>query len=258
MSRRPYLITVQYFVATVTTIIVLFLANYLGDFREVAQGALIGISIVAFLPILVVLSVLLAAFSLAILIAIVVVVTGVDIDLDLDVGYLPLSLFVLYYRWIFSISNPIIVGIVSGLVVFTASIWLYLVGIIIPLEQSNAADLVSLQKDLESYKKQHATYPQPIDGQLLFSENIVKDSFGREVIYETKNGRLFGSYRIRSLGYDGVRSSDDICVEGRTKLSGVLSVSIKIFDVFASSDQTSKKSTTVQRLKALESLRCGF
>ena len=115
-------------VAAITTVIMFSLSVWSGTLREVAQGGLIAISVVAFFPILLVLSLFALFFAIILIFAIAVIVSDSDFDLPLIPDFIrpPTDSIAIYYRWLAKITNPVVLGIASGVTLSITIMWLCL------------------------------------------------------------------------------------------------------------------------------------
>jgi len=112
--------------------------------------------------------------------------------------------------------QPFVWGAGSGLVLGLVGIWLVLAALVIPLEMNSLDMLLLAQAKIDANGSDKT--PAAADGLLHPSawhappeggDSPALDAFGRPFRLEPEPA---GSYRLRSLGLDGVGSADDICV----------------------------------------------
>jgi hypothetical protein len=197
-----------------------FLLGWFTSLQGVARNVLLSIAAIALFPFLLIAVVL----FLAIVIAIVAAFAGGDADLSANVDLPSLSFVSRYYQFLANQKNPTIWGAVFGGVQGALLLWLAWALFAMPGESRTAVLLADTQKKIEAYYKGNSGYPSPTsEGHFAVEGETLLDGFGRPVLYETSGAWKLSSYKLRSLGYDGERSSDDICVVGSTKAAGILS-----------------------------------
>jgi hypothetical protein len=120
-------------------------------------------------------------------------------------------------------------GMGLGVVGLLGVLWLF----VVPRETQTLGILLEAQSQIEAEHRASRRYPRPApDGQFRMhlvpgehssattpgSDAPLPDGFGRPITYRRDGSLLTASYTLASLGFDGQRSDDDICVSGRTRV----------------------------------------
>ncbi|MBN1611662.1 MAG: hypothetical protein JW940_33815 [Polyangiaceae bacterium] len=196
---------------------------------------MITVCVFALLPFLVIAGLLalvtLSLFAIALLGALV----DADLDTDIDVG-MDLTWAVRpYYRWLARHRGSPLLGVPVGLLLGGFLLWAALAVFVLAREARTTERLLQAQAVVENAYREAKRYPPP-DGRghfpvpdavassfanALGAQHRLLDAFGRPVRYEVKGRWKLASYRLRSLGFDGVRSDDDLCVSGQTRLQAM-------------------------------------
>ena len=225
---RPFLITLS-FTALVTAMTVYILGWYTG-LRVVAHSALIGIAVFALLPFAIMafgVALMLILAALSVLAALFGEGGGAGGEEMVAEPFLRIVAWILrpYYRWLGGMRHPVFWGVALGTLLGGLILGFMLWFVIIPGEASTVEVLTRLRQDLDAVYKEKGRYPQPdVNGHLPKSEldstasGVVLDGFGRPIQYQVKGAWKLASYRLRSLGYDGTRGADDLCLSDATKL----------------------------------------
>jgi hypothetical protein len=220
--------------------------------RDLMHTSLITFCVFALFP-FVVLCVVLAAFMLlAFVLGLIGASTGTDDVLLFAVDGLAMDSISgvskgipIYYRWLARHRASPWLGLPLGILLGGLLLWAALAAFVVPREASTIARLQAAQILIEDHYERLGRYPQPderssflvldsaaaaftdarsADGQLL-------DAFAQPVDYVvTGRGRL-SAYRLRSVGFDGARSSDDLCASGRTRLLAVVDFAVAVRDL---------------------------
>ena len=122
--------------------------------------------------------------------------------------------------------HPLGWGLVTGIALGVVGVWAALASWVVPRESQTLSALLLAQAHIEALK----AHPEPAaDGLLHPSQwgaasgaDPVLDGFGRPIRYARAGAWLATSYTLRSLGFDGVQSGDDLCVGGQTALGKAL------------------------------------
>lgn len=265
---------IRFTLAAGVSAFVLIILGFTTDLRWFAHGTLIAIGAVAFLPfILIALGIIIpAALMLLSLLAALVsaFMDGGGVDSSLyggggDIGLVQTGADMTpgYYRFFFArfIARrryPIFWGIPAGLLVGAIVLTAYLWIAVIPGESRTAEALLDLYERMEKHYERRNGYPDPVDGKLMLeslgeeappdSVGPALDGFGRPLIFEKRGAWKVASYRLKSLGHDGVPSRDDLCRGDSTTLAKVASV-VRI-------SRNGKTLGWSERLGAIAKLRC--
>lgn len=264
---------IRFTLAAGVSTFVLLILGFTTDLRWFAHGTLIAIGAVAFLPFVIIavgiiIPVALSALSLlAALVAAFADGGGIDPPVsggdDTGLVHVGAEMTPRYYRFFFARfvarrRYPIFWGIPAGLLVGAIVLLSYLWIAVIPGESRTAEALLDLYERMEKHYERRNGYPDPVDGKLMLeslgeeappnSVGPALDGFGRPLIFEKRGAWKVASYRLKSLGHDGVPSRDDLCRGNSTTLAKVASV-VRI----------SRNGNTLgwsERLGAIAKLRC--
>lgn len=115
----------------------------------------------------------------------------------------------------------VVFGVLSGGVLLWCLLWF----IIIPGETATVQTLADVRDKITDVYKRTGRFPPPdANGNLAHSEiggtntGVVLDGFGNPLEYRVTGLKAFAKVHVRSLGYDGVRGSDDLCITNATSL----------------------------------------
>jgi len=200
---------------------VLLLAGGTG-LRGVFHALLLGLAAAALLPLIVVV-VALAAFAAAGLVAGLVAQEDIGAAAAAEgVASGGGRLARAYYGFVWrQRRHPFGWGLATGLGLGVLGVWVALALWVVPRESQTLSVLLLAQARVEALK----AHPEPAaDGLFHPSQwggaggEPVLDGFGRPIRYVRAGAWLATSYTLRSLGFDGVPSDDDLCVGGQTAL----------------------------------------
>ncbi len=185
--------------------------------REAFYAALLAIGTVALFPLLLVAALLGMGLAIAFVIGLAGDhgCGGIHVFGEAAVGvgrYLTPG----YYRLLLRQRHPVVLGIALGATLGCLSLGLLLALIVFPKEARTTETLAAMKQEITTSGR----IPSPdAQGHLQLSGTaVIQDGFGRPMEYE-EEGLVFKSWRLRSLGYDGTRSSDDLCISGESTLS---------------------------------------
>lgn len=132
-----------------------------------------------------------------------------------------------YYGFIWrQRRHPLGWGVGAGLALGVVGVWGALASWVVPRESQTLSALLLAQARIEALK----AHPEPAADGLLHPSlwgaaagaDPVLDGFGRPIRYARAGAWLATSYTLRSLGFDGKQSADDLCVGGQTALGRAL------------------------------------
>jgi hypothetical protein len=132
-----------------------------------------------------------------------------------------------YYGFIWrQRRHPLGWGLAAGLALGVVGVWGALAAWVVPRESQTLSALLLAQARIEASR----AHPEPAADGLLHpgpsgaasGADPVLDGFGRPIRYTRAGAWLATTYTLRSLGFDGVPSGDDLCVGGQTALARAL------------------------------------
>lgn len=230
--------------------LIITLIGWFTDIQEIAYGALITTLSIAFLPFVIVLSlvaIVVGAFVMIIAFAACALMlsaiagegAGLDVPLDLplgDVGFggigegfgaLGEFLCRVYYPLLFRIKHPAFWGVLlGGLWGGILLIALYFLIIILP-EKRTVEVMLDVRHRIETQYEKEKRYPKPNeDGTILWEDvgaqegrGVILDGFGQPLVFQKEGAWRFAAYSLRSLGRDEMEGGgDDFLIEGATTL----------------------------------------
>jgi hypothetical protein len=219
--------------------------GWLSDLRAVFHGTIIVLSVAAFLPLLVALALVLIFLGMST----IAILSG-------DPDAAPLAseayaaseglaaffrrVFVPYYRFLFTRRHPTLLGAASGFLLGTLVVGALLSVLVLPGEVCTLKRMAAIQSAIE---KRHI--PSPLHGQWVHRtalgeqsngwpfcpapavahdgpSELLLDGFGRRFNYDVAGHWPLTSYRLSSLGYDGKKSGDDLCLSGSSRARAAL------------------------------------
>lgn len=262
VQGRRFLITV----AVVALAVVL--AGWLTDLRQVMHGALLSVAIVAFLPLLIVGAGLLAVLAVGLVVGVLAALgDGGDgvIEGAAGVGEVIVEgggwLTPRYYRFLGRQRHPMLWGTVAGALLGGLLLWGLLAVLVVPDEASTARRLTEAKARLEARYAADGAWPRPDgQGQLVLdvgngpAPDVLRDGFGRPLHYEVSGRWKLASWRLRSHGYDGVPSGDDLCISGASKLAKWVARAGELVNLFERI--RAGEGSTRDRLAGIRALRC--
>jgi hypothetical protein len=149
-------------------------------------------------------------------------------------------------------------GLGAGAALGVAALVLVLAGQVVPLELDTLGVLLSAEARLDGGAAPVLQRRPTGESTLLASDGArgepLLDAFGNAITYEGAEAGAGVAYTLRSLGSDGIWSSDDLCVHGQTQN---LPVEGRLVD--ASQFQRSLQTDRVgwpERLAVLRQTRC--
>jgi hypothetical protein len=194
--------------------------------RVVLHTGLLAMCIFAFLPFVIVATLLAALFLAGIVIGIATEGGAHGSDLAgfaEALRYAPRGTRA-YYSFLARQRHSSWVAAPAGLLLGTLIVWGLLAVFVVPHELRTTELLLRLQTEVEQHYVAHKDYPQPVGDERYPNAHgqPALDDFARPLHYEVHGKWRAKSYRITSLGADGEASSDDLCVQGQTKLQRAL------------------------------------
>lgn len=139
-----------------------------------------------------------------------------------------------YFRFLSGTRSPVLCAVPAGLALGVAAItavqWWY----VLPREARTAAILLNAQAQLQRVYDDTKRFPEadaaghlPLGSlypdQAKRDAGVLRDGFGRPLTYRVDGVWRAASWSLVSAGIDGQPGTDDdLCVEGRTSLDGVV------------------------------------
>lgn len=247
-----------------TTAIVAILVITIGwatDARLVAQNALLGLFVVAFLP----------AIVCLVLAAVSVLFFGVSAFIEdwLPLGHPPADgdavasmlgfrFLGWYYTRLSRLRHPIVWGLLTGGLVGGTVLAILISAVALPKEAETAERLATAHQALELYYETHGAFPD--DDTRTLSDALLSigsstepytDGYGRPLEYTLSGVWKLASFRVRSHGHDPANDADDLCVSGSTALRERLSSAVPLIEKLAVAHD---RGDVVRKLR-LESIR---
>lgn len=249
--------------ATVMTALIVVLAGWFTEARDVMHTALLTLAVVALLPVIIVGGVLAFGIAISILGALAGDADGGAAALGADAALATLapmekrrqSLVERYDGFFGRRRHPVFWGIPAGLVLGSLVLWLVIGIAILPREGRTIERMVAAQSAIEDHYRAHGALPKPgVDGTLRVGDRVLIDGFGRPFAYRVRGAWKAASWSLQSPGYDGVASEDDLCLTGQTKL-------MKLADtialgVSAITELRRGTAAAATKLSAIQALRC--
>jgi hypothetical protein len=242
--------------------------------RETLHGSLIFLAVSALLPLLIAASVAALVLAVGVLLAITSAVSGdtadvagVERDLVASAGEGLVAWFRRgvrgYYGFLHRHRHAPLWGVPAGMVLGALAIWALLAWLVIPREAATLAILLHAKAAIEGEYERSGRYPEPAGGRYLASstaspsagDEVVRDAFGRNVLYETRGRWKARSFTLVSLGFDGRESGDDLCVSGETRLQRWLDRAASPLAWLLALERG--ETTWGQRLEMIGAMRCS-
>jgi hypothetical protein len=233
--------------------------GWLTGLRDAMHTALISVALLAFFPFAVIASGILlglVGFAVSMLTSMLGDSgSAVEPNIGAPVVRAGAKLMSPYYRWLASRRHPVFWGLPAGCLVGGIVLWGFIAIWIIPRETVTAESLARIQQLIDRKYSQDGRYPPADpDGQLQYAvlglsePGVVVDAFGNPVAYHVAGRWLAASYQLRSYGFDGKRSGDDLCYAGATKLARVAAL-LPL--------PGGERATLSDRLGAIREMRCS-
>jgi hypothetical protein len=195
--------------------------------RGALHGVLLALAAAALLPLILVIAAL-ASFAAAALVAGLVAQDDIGAAAAAEGvagggGRLARAYYAFIWR---QRRHPFGWGLGVGLALGVVGVGAVLASWVVPRESQTLGVLLLAQARVEAL----TGHPEPAADGLLHPSlwggtggaDPVLDGFGRPVRYERTGAWLATAYTLRSLGFDGVPSGDDLCVGGKSALGRAL------------------------------------
>jgi len=136
----------------------------------------------------------------------------------------------LFITGVLCMRRPLLGSIPIGVLLALLGSWVCMAHHVLPSERLTQARMQAAQTTLDASYEREGSYPKPGENNTLsmaagagtYASVPALDAFGHALVYETSGQWLMQAYRLRSLGFDGVRSFDDLCVSGSTPMGSLL------------------------------------
>lgn len=244
----------RFALVTVVVAAVFVACAWFTQLRLFLHAGLLALVVVAFFPFVVIAA--LVAFALVLSLA-TAFVDGPPPGLDLELLQAP-GWVRAYYRFVHRFRFSAWVGVPAGAMLGCLVVWGLLAAVVIPREAATGRLLLRVQKDIEGHYREVGDYPVPSESShlQLGGQAAVADSFGRPLRYEVRGRWKAKSYQLVSYGADGVPSSDDLCVEGKTRLQKAIEVSASLVNLFRFAEDVAHKQPLRAEVEVIRALRC--
>jgi hypothetical protein len=268
-NRGPRRKLLTFACSATATSIALVLTGWLTGMREVMHGTLLALAIVAFFPFVLVATGLMLGLGLSLLVILLSIFAGGDPGpLPDDMGPVVEGgawLVPRYYRFWARRRHPGLWGVPFGGLAGCLLLGGLIVTLVLPGEATTVRTLEEARRRIETYYKQQGHYPDPgVRGRLTqaafgggrgMQDDIIRDGFGRPLLYRVSGRGRFASYSIKSLGFDGRPGRDDLCISGQTRLMSWADVAGNIAR-HVELRRGAIGEAVLNRLKGIHSLRC--
>lgn len=213
----------KFFAAAVITAAVLVIGGWFTDAREVMHDALISLAVVALLPLAIIGAFLAAMLVIGLVLALpAAAIDAADVPLEgaADIAIEGGGHFIpWYYRFFTRQRHPVFWGIPAGILLGALVLWAALALTRLPHERDTAAALQTAKDKVEQVYKDTGSFPAPRGGHLVLDGVTYKDGFDQPFVYDVGGVWKLAHWSLRSYGYDGEKSDDDLCISGKAKLS---------------------------------------
>jgi hypothetical protein len=215
--------------ALLATFALLVGIGWMTGLRHVMHGALLSVAAVALLPFLVVAAgVLICVVGLCSSLVLAAFFGEDTSEIAFgaaDAGELALEgtrWLPRYYAFIRGIRHPTWWGGLCGLLLGGLFLSGLVATLVVPGERHTIYQLQQGKFLIEQAYEQQGAYPKRVAGPAYdtladAAGRVLEDGFGRPFRYSTQGAWKFVSYELRSLGFDGEVSADDLCVRGGTR-----------------------------------------
>lgn len=252
----------QRFALTAIVVALTVLAlGWFTDLRGTLYHSLLGLTVVALLPFLLLATFLVFGIGASVLFALVP---------DLGIGNLASDALVdgamesagvrsfvrRYYRFLERQRHPLFWGTLAGVLLGALLCFAVLALFVLPGDSRTLDALGAASLRIEQAYDRDGAYPRPVDGTLVLDDATVRDGFGRPLVYAVKDRGPLHSWTLRSLGYDGRDDgADDLCMDGGNRLSRVADAVGRTADAFSAPREKSPRQT--EHFAALRAARCA-
>ncbi len=238
-----------------TTLVVAL--GWLTELRDVMHGALLSLAIAALLPFVIIA----VAVSLILLVPVIAAIAAAFGDGAGDItgaveggaGLLEggVRLVPKYYAFLGRRRHPVFWGIGAGGLLGGLLLWAFLAIFVMPGEARTTDSLHEARARIELYYSEHGELPQPdAEHRLVIDGTVIGDGFGRPLGYRVQGRWKLAVWQLRSAGYDGRPSRDDLCLASGTPLVRKLEAAAQLLELSVHTR------SLVERLESVNTARC--
>ncbi|MHC5540326.1 hypothetical protein ACYOEI_19060 [Singulisphaera rosea] len=170
-----------------------------------------------------------------------------------------------YYRFWARRRHPGLWGVTFGGLAGCLLLGGLIISLVLPGEATTVRTLEESRRRIETYYKKQGHYPEP-DGQRRLTQGafgvgqglrdeVIRDGFGRPLLYRVSGRGRLASYFVKSLGFDGRQGRDDLCIAGQTRLMRLADVAANIARRAVPRRGTIEEAV-LNELKGIHSLGC--
>lgn len=253
---------IRFFLAAVVTALVVLIAGWFTDVRQLLHWVLLTLAITAFLPFVIIG----VGLAVGLVLALAAAILGADASAGTDLGEGMTTVGVLifhpYYRFLARRRHPIFWGIPVGMLLGCLLLGGVIALVIVPAETRTVQILAETQQQIEKFHKKTGRFPTAdAEGRLATKameapearkDDFILDGFGRPLHFRVKGKGILASYTLISWGYDGKPSRDDLCISGSSDVSKWATLLIDKLGL----NQQRKGSERTVLLRAVLDLQC--
>ena len=245
-------------------------AAWFTGLREWSYGVLLALGALALGPLLIALSGAMVILLTTVLAALGALFGAVNADETISGGDIVAAgrrATPGYFRFLTNTRSPVLCGVPAGLamgvVLITAIQWWH----VLPREARTAATLLNAQAQIQRVYDDSKRFPKPdaagnlplgslYPDQKKRDAGVLRDAFGHALTYRVDGVWRAASWSLVSAGIDGrIGTDDDLCVEGRTSLDGVVREA-RTAAMMAQSLFTQGRLNRKESIDALSQVRC--
>jgi hypothetical protein len=218
---------IRFFLAAVITALIVLIAGWFTDVRQLLHWLLLTLAVTAFLPFVIIGGGLAAGLILALAAAIL----GADASAGADIGegatIVGVHILRPYYRFLARRRHPVFWGATAGLLLGCLLLGGVIALVIVPAETRTVQILAETQQQIEKFHKKTGRFPTPdAEGRLTSkaleaarADDFILDGFGRPLHFRLRGKGILASYTLISWGYDGKPGTDDLCISRSSDVS---------------------------------------
>jgi len=230
--------------------------GWLTGARDVMYGALLSFAIAALLP-LVIIAAGVALIMLVVLVTAIAAAVGDPADpsgaIDGGVGMIEggARLAPRYYAFLSRRRHPAFWGIGLGVLLGGLILWAAIAIFVMPGEARTVDRLHQAQARIELHYAEHGAFPaSDAEHRLVLDGEVIEDGHGRPFEYRVRGRWRLAVWQLRSHGYDGEPSRDDLCAAGGTPVVKKLEAAAKLLEL-------SRRTRSLgERLESVNAMRC--
>jgi hypothetical protein len=221
----------RFVLAAIITALIVLIAGWFTDVRQVLHWILLTLAVTAFLPFVIIGGGLAVGLILALLGA--VLAADASAGAEVGEGAVALGALILhpYYRFLARRRHPVFWGIPIGLLLGCLLLGGVIALVIVPAETRTVQILAGTQQQIERFHKKNGRFPTAdaegrltskelgLDAQEPGNNAFILDGFGRPLHFRLRGKGILASYTLISWGYDGKPGGDDLCISRSSDVS---------------------------------------